>query len=340
MGGYMERNIQNTTFKETPDSWQMKIQNITMLPFPLAWIVFSLLLLLIGYAIITWENDQENALRLIILDATLIAALANSVVFYEKLLDEVADNLHYLLDEPEDKSKKWIEYYYMDIFWSKKNMIAGLILGVICLFVAFTSGFELFNSLIGKIYLFILSYIIGFFGGSMFWTMLGFARLTSDLGKKVQIKTSIFDSKTSVLRTASSVLWKVSITASFVYILGISSYFLCSLNLCSVTFLIILFFGIFILLYFIIPQVNIHKTLSKIKNQRLKLLVDQIDITFDKVSSGPTPDNINQLKELFHLQSIVNGKKSWSFGANELLILIGTVLLPLFIFIAKQLWPK
>lgn len=336
----MRKSIQNSTFKESPDSWQMKIQTFTRLPFPLAWIVITLILFLVGYAVIILEKEQINALRLIILHSTLIAAIANSVVFYEKLLDEVADNLHYLLDEPEEKSKNWINRYYTEIFWSNKNIIVGLILGGICLFTSISANLEVFGSLIGKIYSFALSFIIGFFGGSMFWTMLGFARLTSDLGKEVQIKTSIFDSKTSLLRTASSVLWKVSITASFVYILGVSSYFFCSLQLTLVNLLIILIFGVFIVLYFILPQINIHKTLSKIKNQRLKSLVDQIDITFDKVSSSPTPDNINQLKELFHLQTIVNGKKSWSFGTNELLILIGTVLVPLLIFIAKQLYNK
>ncbi len=336
----MRKTIQNRTLKESPDSWQMKIQAFTRLPFPLAWIAIVLILFGVGYAIIISEDEQINALRLIILHSTLIAAIANSVVFYEKLLDEVAYNLHYLLDEPEEKSKNWINRYYTEIFLSNKNIIVGLILGGICVFAAISANSEVFGSLIGKIYSFALSFIIGFFGGSMFWTMLGFARLTSDLGKEVQIKTSIFDSKTSLLGTVSSVLWKVSITASFVYILGISSYFLCSLQLTSVNLLIILIFGVFIVLYFILPQTNIHKTLSKIKNQRLKSLVDQIDIAFDKVSSSPTLGNINKLKELFHLQTIVNGKKSWSFGINEILILIGTVLVPLLIFIAKQLYNK
>lgn len=334
----MRKSIQNSTFKKSPDSWQMKIQTFTRLPFPLAWIVIALIPFLVGYAVYISENKQINALRLIILYSTLIAAIANSVVFYEKLLDEVSDNLHYLLDEPEEKSKNWINRYYTEIFWSNKNIIVGLILGGICLFASISANSEVFGSLTGKIYSFALSFIIGFFGGSMFWTMLGFARLTSDLGKEVKIKTSIFDSKTSLLHTASSVLWKVSITASFVYILGVSSYFFCSLELPPVNLVIILIFGVFIVLYFIFPQINIHKTLSKIKNERLKSLVDQIDIAFDKVSSSPTPDNINQLKELFHLQTIVNGKKSWSFGTNELLILIGTALVPLFIFIARELY--
>lgn len=336
----MRKSIQDSTFRESPDSWQMKIQTFTRIPFPLAWIIIVLIFFLVGYAIIVLKNEKINALRLIVLYSILIAAIANSVVFYEKLLDEMADNLHYLLDEPEEKSKNWINHYYTEIFWSNKNIIVGLILGSICLLTSISSNLEVFGSLAGQIYLSALLFFIGFFGGSMLWTMIGFAKLTSALGKEVQIKTSIFDSKTSLLRTASAVLWKVSIIASCVYTLGVSAYFFCSLQLNSVNLLIILVFGVFIMLYFIIPQLNIHKTLSEIKSQRLKSLVEQIDISFDKVSSSPSPDNISQLKELFHLQTIVNGKKTWSFGTSELLILIGTILVPLLVFIAKQLCNK
>lgn len=92
------------------------------------------------------------------------------------------------------------------------------------------------------------------------------------------------------------------------------------------------FFGVFIIVYYVVPQVNIHKFLVELKRSRLKVLVEQIDRSFDKVSSAPTPENISQLRDLFHLQNIVNGKRSWSFGAGELLMLIGSIIIPLMLF--------
>ena len=62
--------------------------------------------------------------------------------------------------------------------------------------------------------------------------------------------------------------------------------------------------------------------------------------TFDDVAKNPTPTNINQLRELFDLQHVVNGKKSWSFGTTELLILLGTVLIPLILFVFECLFSK
>ena len=166
----------------------------------------------------------------------------------------------------------------------------------------------------------------------MLWMMLGIARLMSSLGSTVSIAPSIFDSSTSALRAASSVLWKISLSAVFLYLLGVSIRVLCPAERGVLDMIVTAFFGVFVVLYFIIPQLNIHKTLVGLKRNRLSTLVKQIDNTFDAVASTPTPENIGQLRDLFDLQRVINGKTSWSFGVGELLALIGTILVPLSLF--------
>ena len=65
----------------------------------------------------------------------------------------------------------------------------------------------------------------------------------------------------------------------------------------------------------------------------LRRSVKQIDKTFDEVASSPTTENIGQLRDLCDLQRTINGKTSWSFGIGELLALIGTILIPLSVFV-------
>ena len=325
------------TFQESPDSWQLRVQNITRLPYPLAWVLISFALLSVGWGIVQFTGENAPVSSLLLFDALLISVLGNAVIFYEKLLDNIADNLWFLLDESEDKIKKWIEYYYNDIFWSNKNLVAGFILSCICVYLSKKSITFPISFIIVKYYLFALAAIIGFLAGSHFWAMVGFARLFSNLGKDVAIKASIFDSKTSLLNSASKILWKVSLSASMIYVLGVSVYFICPLELTMANMIVVGFFGFFLILYFVLPQLNIHRTLISLKQERLSSLVNQIDVTFSEVSSSPTSENINQLKELFHLQSIVNGKKSWSFGMLELITLIGTVLIPLILFFLRRL---
>ncbi|MBN1883997.1 MAG: hypothetical protein JW876_00570 [Candidatus Krumholzibacteriota bacterium] len=325
------KRTEYSKYKESHDAWQTKTQMLIRLPFPLPWIIIAGILFLIGWALVFFSGENSNTLRLLALESALIAAIANSVVFFEMLLDDIASNVSTLLNEEEDRAKEWISDWYQNIFWSRKNMLVGLFLGSICFFLHVFVNISVFHSMTVKIYSSFNIFVIGFLGGSMFWTMLGIAGLTNSLGKDVNIKASIFDSKTSFLRLASSMIWKVSLTASSVYILGISMYFFC-LQINEYILAIVMIFGAIILLYYILPQINIHKTLLEIKHSKLQSLVKQIDLAFDNVAAQPTAENINQLRDLFHLQDIVNGKRSWAFGIGELLKLIGSVLIPLLLF--------
>lgn len=328
------------SYKQSPDAWQTKFQEFTRLPFPFAWILVASILLLIGFVIQRAFGEDESLIRLLLLDAALIAAIANAVVFFEKMLDEVADNFPDLIDESKEFAIQWIRKWYQTIFWSKNNIFAGVILATICLVFGGQNSTNSFKSTFGISYSYFISFAIGFLGGSMFWTMLGIARLMSSLGKDVNIKPSIFDSETSALRAASSVLWKVSLISALTYILGISRFYFFSLELGRNIILIVVFFGIFLISYFIIPQINIHRTLVNLKRGRLKVLVNKIDSSFDSVAKNPTSENINQLRELFNLQAVLNGKKSWSFGTKELLLLLGSVLIPLLLFVLERFFSK
>jgi len=328
--------IDHYQYRQNPDAWQTKVHSLLRLPFPLPWLVIAGVLFLAGYVVVRWSGEQTNALRFLAIQSALIAAIANSVVFYEKLLDDAAETFPQLLDEQDRAAKQWVGQWYDWTFWSRKNLLMGIALACVSVLCAGHSNTSLFTTAIGKGYSLFVTLVIGFLGGSMLWTMLGIARMISSLGHDVQIKLSIFDTSTSALRAASSVLWKTSLTASMVYILGISTYYLCSIQIDQSLLAIVLVFGIIILLYFILPQVNIHKTLVRIKRTKLHALVRQIDHTFDDVATAPGAENIRQLHDLFQLQDIVNGKKSWSFGVAELLMLIGSVLVPLVLFAAEH----
>jgi hypothetical protein len=321
------------TYKKSADSWQMKVQQLVGLPFPFPWLFVAGVLFAVGAVIGFYDNKNWDAIRLLAVETVLIAALVNAVVFFEMLLDQIADVAPELLDEGKDKADKWVRRWYEEIFWSNNNIYLGFGLAALVIGVKISCNGILFTSSVGRAYAYFINFAIGVAGGSMLWTMLGIAGIMLSLGKEVHIKPSIFDTNTSTLCVASSVLWKVSFVAALAYILGISPIFLCLIKFNVLAKIIAAFFGMFIVLYFIIPQVNIHKTLLRIKRDRLGVLIKQIDSAFDNVARNPTHSNINQLRELFDVQRVVDGKKSWTFGTTELLVLLGSVLIPLIIFI-------
>jgi hypothetical protein len=327
----MYREIES--YRDHIDAWQTKVQHVVGIPFPGTWIAFSTLLFLCALAVIELFEPDFSSLTLIGIECVLIAAAANAVIYYENILDEVADAFPNLLDNEKNNIKEWLSNWYNTIFWSRKNIYIGIIIG---LFISLTGLFiihRFYSSIPGKLIGSLIHFAIGMLCGSMMWVMIGIARLMSSLGRNIAIKPSIFDTATSPLRAAAMVLWKVSIVAALIYFLGISIFFFCpsSQNTCGLS--ISGGFGVFLILYFIVPQVNIHKTLLNLKGNRLRALVFQIDSSFDKVAEDPSQENITQLRDLFELQKVVNGKNSWSFGLKELLILMGSVIIPLIIFL-------
>ena len=323
--------------KKVPDAWQTKVQEWLKLGFPCSWLFIASLVFGLGWAVLFVFEQDTDRVWLLGIWALLIATIANAVVLYEKIIDNIADDLPELLDEEDTKAAEWVCGWYQRIFWSKKILLFGICFGVFLALVGQQMIESVFSTFAGKAYGYFINFVTGFTGGSMFLTMVGIARMMSSLGKDVSIRPSIFDTKTSALRVVIAALWKVALVAVFVYALGISTLFLCPDKPPEIAIAVSGAFGVFVLAYFVYPQVNVHKTLSRLKRQKLEALIGQIENSFDKVTQEPTPANIAQLRDLFDLQHIVNSKKSWTFGSKELLILIGSVIIPLIVVLAKYL---
>lgn len=316
------------------DAWQTKVQAWMIAPFPFPWLIIGGLLLAAALMVAGFRELGTRQWAFLSLQATLIAALANATVFAERVLDEVADSFPALLGKNETSTKEWLYYWYDNIFWSKKNLVAGMCAMPVVFVCSWLIAPNVFMTSGAEVAAHFLNLIIGFLGGSLVWVMIGIARLMLSLGSKVEIKPSIFDTTTSPLRAASGVLWKISLVASLVYALGLSMCFVCSLTLPPINLLVLVLSGLFLLFYFVIPQMNIHRTLMRIKGERLGDLIVHIDRAFDEVTRDPTPANIGRLRDLFDLQHVVNGKRVWSFGLQELLMLVSSILIPLVLFVA------
>jgi len=329
---------ENNTFEligKEPKGWQTKFQGKYKLPFPFPWLIFGIIWFFIGFSLSKLYQDAQFDLRLIALKSALIAAIANAVVYYEMILNTAMESAPIFLDEKPDKVEIWKNKWYHNIFKLSSNISTGMALSIICLAAGY-KGYASSGSIPKAIYFCTSSALIGFIGGSMLWVMLQASRMTSSLGKSVKIQVSIFNSETSTMNIVTHLMWKIAFIASAVYVLGISAYFGLNKEMSNIVYIIAVAFGVFVVLYFIIPQINIHKTLLNLKRERLRKLVDQIDKTFDEVATGSTLDNISRLRDLFNLQRTLNGKSSWAFGTKELILLLSTVLVPLGVVIINQ----
>ena len=327
--------------KKVPEAWQTKAQELVGLPFPLPWLMIGGLLFGLSWAMIANENYTARIFPLLAINSFLIAALGNAVVYFEMLLDEMADNSPELLDKETDDINQWISLWYDRMFWSPKNLLAGLGLAVVFIPLNQIMMDQFCLQFMGsKIVTYTLLGFMNFMAGSAFWAMLCIALMFLSLGGEMKTRSSIFDSNTSLLRSASSIMWHTSLVSALIYLSGISIIYFCKLHLAPIMLFVTVFFGIFILGYFVVPQISLHKELLKEKRKQLQKLVTQIDRSYDVVTSEPTQENIDLLQDLFHIQAEVSGRKSWSFGMGELLALVSTIVIPLLLFFCEYLLDK
>ncbi len=327
-------------FKSHIDAWQTRMHSFLHLPLPLPWMGVGIFLFGIGYLVFLRYNESQLGLSYYGILSLIIACAGNAAVYLETILDEVADNYPLLLNEDCEQISEWLNKWYRTIFWSPKNVIAGIVGGIVIIKMATLVVPIMYDSTAGALYAYFLDFLVGVTSGSFAWMMFGVARLTSSLGKEINIKPSIFDTNVSPLRVASSLMWKVSLLGVVLYVLGLSVIYITPIPPDKFNYAVIVATGAGIMFYFIVPQLNIHKTLKNLKQGQMNRLVTQIDSSFSSVAADPKPENIQRLKDLFELQKILNRKRSWSISAIELLTLLGTILVPLFLFWLNHFFQK
>ncbi len=327
----------------SPDAWQTKIQAFARwpwrFPWPWPWFFIGIIEWSIAMTINWFAEGNLNATPIITIDAALLSALGNAVVYIEQQLDQLADVFPELVKEDEKTTKRWVRRWYHRIFWSlKPHLICGILCGILFTMASIVPVKEFYSSTISRSYALVLAFILGMLCGSGLWVIIGIARMMSSLARDVRVRVSIFDTSASPLRAAGNMLWKTSLVASIVYLLGISPVFVCGMKLGLSTLFVYVGFGLFLILYFVIPQMNVHRALVRVKRMKMRSLVEQIDNSFDKVAQAPTPENIGQLRDLFHLQHVVHKKSEWSFGISEILAIMGTVIIPIIVFVLDRIF--
>lgn len=327
-------------FSDTSDSWQMMVHESLKIAYPFPWLIISAILYLACVIVIKPDGEETNFYKFLGLLCLLIAAVNNSIVYYEKLLDEVADKYTRLLDGEDHVVKEWVNYWYQKIFWSRWDMAWGL--GFAIVFTMVYLKWEIVDivNLPNKVCYIVVMAVLWFSGGSSFWIVVCIARMFRSMGRDIKVRQSIFDSRTSALRRAAAITWKVALVSTLIFILGVFTPVICGVEYTQASMIITVGFGAFVVGYFIFSQVNIHKNLVEIKQEKIDSLVEKLDRAFDEAADNPGKENIQKLQDLLELQRVVDGRSEWSFGTKDLFSLVTTIMSPLIVYALTKIIEK
>ena len=323
--------------KRKPTTWQGYIEKVVPLPFPIPWLIVGLLIFCLVEIGAWLVHTPYKCIPMFAISAFLIAGAANAVIFYARQMEHFFTELSKFAEVSPEKLDKWYLHRFIRVFSVIPNLGSGIILGVCIVVVTLQAG-AVIPGFIGKIIHGGVLFLIGLAGGSMLWVLLGVAWMISDIGRGLEIKIPIFQSKTGGIRSVSHLILRVSIVAICVYLLGISLLPFIPHQKGLLQLTVAFGFGVFVIGYFVLSQWNISRAIQMAKEKRISKLLPSVEKAFERVTNDPSAENLRNLRELFDLQKTINNTSSWSFGIREMLILLGSVIIPLLVALI-QLFP-
>ena len=99
--------------------------------------------------------------------------------------------------------------------------------------------------------------------------------------------------------------------------------------------ILLLVFGLFVIGYFIFPQIKIHDLMSKYKYKRIREFSKHLDSALEEVMNQPSRAKLEHVRELFEVQKELNGMSEWPFDTKFLLTLISVIIIPILIVLIQ-----
>ncbi len=311
--------------------FQEKISSYFKLPYPIPWLLFSCLLIYLHYLAMHDYTDITSILPYAILGA-LPCILPTASIWFSKLLERFTPSMLMFIYDKNNNCLEWYESEIRSIFNNKRMCQSGLAMVILMLPIAFNSPLlPVFYSSIVTYILIIIS--VNFFAGAMIYNMIRIWVMIYRLGRANQIKVSVYQHPLTSVKAVGKLMSKLSFTMIGIYIFGIS-YQIFTEPAPSIIF-VCGFFGIFVLLFFLGPQIEIHKIMSKMKHERLMTFSEHLEESLQKVSSNPNRANLQKVRELFGIQQSLNKMGEWPFDTKLLLTIITTLALPIVIVLIQ-----
>jgi hypothetical protein len=178
----------------------------------------------------------------------------------------------------------------------------------------------------------------------MLYSMIEIGKIISAFGDVEKLKVSIYQHPSASPKAAGGLLFGISCYAALTYIVGFVAVYFKFLKpgfgiMKPVQYFpivaLLLIFGLFVIGYFIFPQIKIHELMSKYKHKRIREFSKHLDGALEKVMNEPSRTNLEHVKELFEVQKELNGMSEWSFDTKFLLTLISVIIIPVLIVIIQ-----
>ena len=97
-------------------------------------------------------------------------------------------------------------------------------------------------------------------------------------------------------------------------------------------------FAILLFVYFILPQVGIHRMMTSTTKGKIEMFSSQMSAALDEPFRVPNKENAAYLKDMLSVQNQINQMCDWPFGIYEILQIALILIIPLIIVLIEILY--
>jgi len=304
---------------------------ISIIPFRCqqGWAFASTLIFLISIFVLYIFEDSFNYWNLFFLlsfimswQSIIIVYAYNKIKYFKEILIEIVDLPPiYIADRYNNQQRI--------IFDDKRMALSGLTIILLAHILNLDYNGISFYSNISKIIIYLIYYIDCYILGAGLYVMIMTAFAINKIGSLPLNIRVIFSKKVQTIGVLYS---KLTLMAASVYILWGIYHMLTPMKFSSPYMVAwFSFFGVFIIIFFTLPQYGIHQMMVKTKIEKTHkfslLLKSKLRETFE----NPTEINLSCLKNLLQIQNKIDKMSEWPFSSYEILHIILIVIIPLVI---------
>lgn len=94
-------------------------------------------------------------------------------------------------------------------------------------------------------------------------------------------------------------------------------------------------FAILLFIYFILPQVSIHRMMTSTKKEKIEMFSSQMNAALEEPFRFPNKENVSYLKDMLSVQNQLNQMCDWPFGIYEILQIVLILIIPLIVVLLE-----
>lgn len=303
-----------------------RIGTLAGLPYGAAWLlVFACLL---SARLFTIFSNSEAWITAIPSTgfAFLPCALGVLIVFYSKLLERFTPVMARLHNQSVARVQDWFAREIKAVFNDKWMTSSGLALTAVYIPVAMQGGFypEATSS---RIVFLVTMAVMSFMGGAMLSVMVGITRLVWRIGRDNIIKVQLFSHPQESIKSVGTLLGKISTSLMAAYFITVLS--MVPVTIDFVTMAVTTVFAIVVIVFFIVPQLKIHRIMVENKYNQITMLSSLMEESLSRVKEEPSQENIVQVQRLFDIHRGLSDIDEWPFNHRLFLSVLGSVIVPL-----------